>query len=68
MGDARAEVSFRVGQRQARIELRTDQPAVQLDDLALGILRSVTDEFTIDGNTFVLVKQATETAANAPIS
>jgi anti-sigma regulatory factor (Ser/Thr protein kinase) len=61
----RAHVSFVVGDGLVRIEVRTDGPttAVELDELALGILRSVTDSFEIVDGVVVLVKHATEATA-----
>lgn len=61
----RAHVSFVVGDGSARIEVRTDGASggVELDDLALGILRSVTDSFEVVGGAVVLVKHATEATA-----
>ena len=60
----RAHVSFVMGDGSVRIEVRADgsSPA-ELDDLALGILRSVTDRFEVAGDAIVLVKYATETTA-----
>jgi anti-sigma regulatory factor (Ser/Thr protein kinase) len=61
----RAHVSFTVGDGSARIEVRADGPStgVELDELALGILRSVTDRFEIVDGAIVLVKHATEATA-----
>ena len=61
----RAHVSFVVGDGLVRIAVRTDGPttAVELDELALGILRSVTDSFEIVDGVVVLVKHATEATA-----
>jgi anti-sigma regulatory factor (Ser/Thr protein kinase) len=61
----RAHVSFVVGDGSARIEIRSDDASrgIDLDDLALGILRSVTDRFEVAGGVIVLVKHATEASA-----
>lgn len=65
----RAHVSFEVGDGSARIEVRTDgsSTGVQLDELALRILRSVTDRFEVTGDVLVIVKHATE-ATSAPFA
>ena len=53
--------------RSIRIEVRTDDDAtnIDLDELALGILRSVTDAVEITSTAVVLVKHATEAAAGS---
>ncbi len=64
----RAQVSFFISAGAARIELRAerDHTTIELDDLALGILQSVTDEFEIAPETIVLVKHASEAITVAP--
>jgi hypothetical protein len=68
----RARVLFFITAGTARIELRAehehDHTGIELDDLALGILQSVTDEFEIAPETIVLVKHATEAIADATTS
>jgi anti-sigma regulatory factor (Ser/Thr protein kinase) len=61
----RAHVSFVVADGSAHIEIRSDDASrsIDLDELALGILRSVTDRFEIAGGVIVLVKHATEASA-----
>lgn len=63
----RAQVLFFISAGAARIELRAEQDRtrLELDDLALGILRSVTDEFEIAPGTIVLVKHASEAITDA---
>lgn len=59
---ARASVSFSIGVGMVRVEVRTDRDAnsIDLDDLALGILRSVTDHLEVTSTTVAFVKHATE--------
>lgn len=57
--NARAVVSLSVGDGIARIEVR-GAAAMKLDELALGILRSVTDEFEVTPTAVVFELQATE--------
>ncbi len=66
----RANVRFFIGAGAARIELRAaqDHTRIDLDELALGILQSVTDEFEIAPESITLVKHATEAIADAPTS
>lgn len=61
-GTARASVSFSIGAGAVRVEVRTDRDAtsIDLDDLAIGILRSVTDEFEVTSTAVVFLKYATE--------
>jgi anti-sigma regulatory factor (Ser/Thr protein kinase) len=60
----RAHVSFVMGDGTVRIEVRADgSSTVDLDELALAILRSVTDRFEVVDGVIVLVKNATEAAA-----
>lgn len=57
----RAHVSFVVGDGTVRIELRADgSSTVEFDELALGILKAVTDRFEVVDDAIVLVKHATE--------
>lgn len=65
--DARVHLSFAIGQASIRIDVRTDDDAtnIDLDELALGILRSVTDAVEITSTAVVLVKHATEAAAGS---
>ena len=67
---ARALVSFSIDAGVIRIEVRTDRDAasIDLDELALGILRSVTDEFDVSPGAVVFVKQAAEAIADASTS
>ena len=67
---ARALVSFSIDAGVIRIEVRTDRDAtsIDLDELALGILRSVTDEFDVRPGAVVFVKQAAEAIADASTS
>lgn len=59
---ARASVSFSIGDGAVRVEVRTDREAtsIDLDDLAIGILRSVTDEFEVTPTAVTFLKHATE--------
>jgi len=65
--DTRVHLSFAIGQASIRIDVRTDDDAtnIDLDELALGILRSVTDAVEITSTAVVLVKHATEAAAGS---
>ncbi len=44
---------------------RTTATGIELDELALGILRSVTDDLEVTPTAVVLVKHATEAAADS---
>lgn len=75
MGDevdpaARAQVSFSIDTGSIHIDVRTDRPSttIDLDELALGILRSVTDEFDATPTGVRLVKHATEAIAGSSSS
>ena len=60
----RARVAFTLRGQEVRAtigEIDAETP-IELDDLALGILRSVLDEFTIIDNSAHLMKRAFETA------
>ena len=65
--DTRVQVSFAIDSGSIRIAVRPDGDAttIDLDDLALGILRSVTDEFDVTPTAVVFVKNATEAAADS---
>ena len=65
--DTRVHLSFATGEASIRIDVRTDEGAtnIDLDELALGILRSVTDAVEITSTAVVLVKHATEAAAGS---
>jgi hypothetical protein len=56
---ARALVSLSVGAGVAHVEVR-GAAAIDLDELALGILRSVTDEFEVTPTSVVFELRATE--------
>ena len=66
----RAHVTFAVSEATIRIEVSTrdGDVNVELDDLALGILRSVTDEFEVTSDAVKLVKRATEAATHPSAS
>jgi serine/threonine-protein kinase RsbW len=63
-GDARAHVVFTMAIGSMSIAISSDQhddiEGIEFDELAMSILRSVTDEFGVDGARVVLVKKATE--------
>lgn len=65
--DVRVHVSFEIGEGSARIAVRADgnPTGIDLDELALSILRSVTDDFEVTSASVVLVKHATEAAADS---
>ena len=65
--DTRVHLSFAIGRGSVRIDVRADDEAtnIDLDELALGILRSVTDAVEITSTAVVLVKHATEAAAGS---
>jgi anti-sigma regulatory factor (Ser/Thr protein kinase) len=68
--DARVHVSFAVSPGSVRIDVSAEGSAtnIDLDELALGILRSVSDDFDVTPTAVVLVKHATEAAAGLPRS
>lgn len=67
---SRAQVSFALDADAIRIEVRTerDATAIDLDELALGILHSVTDEFEVRSDAIAFAKRATEAIADASTS
>jgi anti-sigma regulatory factor (Ser/Thr protein kinase) len=67
---ARALVSFTVASRSVSIEVASsnDSTSIEFDELALGILRSVTDEFEVTPTGAVFTKHATEAHADPAVS
>ncbi len=65
--DDRIQVSFEIDDAGVRVTISTDkrEVAIELDDLAAGILNSVVDSCVVDGTQVTLVKLASETATIA---
>ena len=67
-GDAdRARIAFTLDAGALRVEVRADRNAtdIELDELAMGILHSVTDEFELRPDAVVFAKRAIEATADA---
>lgn len=58
-GADRLEVTFAIGDRAITARMSSPRP-IELDELALTIIRSVTDEFALEGATATIRKSATD--------